>query len=339
MDDLLDVSRITQGKIKLRLEPVSLASVVSEAVETSRPVIDMNHHELVVVMPERDVSIHGDRARVMQIIANLLNNAAKYQNEHGHIELRVTADDASAVITVKDRGIGMSPEVLAEVFELFAQGERAPDRAQGGLGIGLSLVKNLAEMHGGSVEARSDGPGLGSEFVVRLPKLLMEMPGVTIERYDTGAPSPSRAARRILVVDDNEDAAESLAFLLRRDGHDVMIANDGVMALEMTAREHPAVVLLDIGLPGMDGYEVCRRIRAQGLVDAQVIAMTGYGQERDKQRSREAGFDTHTVKPVRTRRADATPRDAVGPRPRRGAAIRCHSGTSTSRASGCPFNQ
>jgi signal transduction histidine kinase len=296
VDDLLDISRITQGKIKLRREPVDLAAVVSDAVETSRPLIDAQRHELVVVMPEEPVPIDADRTRLTQVIANLLNNAAKYQNPRGRIELMVDRDPAGVAIRIRDQGIGIAPEILSEIFELFSQGERAPDRTQGGLGIGLSLVKNLVEMHGGRVSGSSAGIGCGSEFVVHLP-------GPANERAELVAPAggadPARPqSRRILVVDDNQDAAESLAMLLRMSGHEVMVAHDGHQALAIAAIERPGVVLLDIGLPGMDGYEVCRRVRQQGLADAQIIAMTGYGQERDRERSREAGFDTHTVKPV-----------------------------------------
>lgn len=297
VDDLLDISRITQGKIKLRREPVDLAAVISDAVETSRPVIDAQRHELVVIVPEDPIRIDGDRTRLTQVIANLLNNAAKYQNPRGRIELIVDRDPAGVAIKIRDDGIGIAPEVLSEIFELFSQGERAPDRTQGGLGIGLSLVKNLVEMHGGWVSGSSAGTGCGSEFVVHLPAPASEPAEPPV--VPAGGPDPARPQpRRILVVDDNQDAAESLAMLLRMSGHEVMVAHDGHQALAIAAIERPGVVLLDIGLPGMDGYEVCRRVRQQGLVDAQIIAMTGYGQDRDRERSREAGFDTHTVKPV-----------------------------------------
>jgi signal transduction histidine kinase len=297
VDDLLDISRITQGKIKLRPESVDLSAVIGDAVETSRPLIDAQRHELVVIMPEEPIRIEGDRTRLTQVIANLLNNAAKYQNPRGRIEVTVERDPGGVAIKVKDQGIGIAPETLTEIFELFSQGERAPDRTQGGLGIGLSLVKNLVEMHGGRVSGSSAGAGCGSEFVVRLPVPASER----AERPVAGASGPDAVpfqSRRILVVDDNQDAAESLAMLLRMSGHEVMIAHDGHQALAIAAIERPGVVLLDIGLPGMDGYEVCRRVRQQGLADAQIIAMTGYGQDRDRERSREAGFDTHTVKPV-----------------------------------------
>jgi signal transduction histidine kinase len=296
VDDLLDISRITQGKIKLRLETVDLATIVGDAVETSRPLIDAQRHELIVIVPDEPVRIEGDRMRLTQVIANLLNNAAKYQNPRGRIELTVESEPGLVAIKVRDQGIGIASDMLSEIFELFSQGERAPDRTHGGLGIGLSLVKNLVEMHGGRVWGASDGAGRGSEFVVRLPAAGSASVGRRAER--AGSDPVSGQPRRILVVDDNQDAAESLAMLLRLSGHEVMVAHDGHQALAIAAIERPGVVLLDIGLPGMDGYEVCRRVRQQGLADAQIIAMTGYGQDRDRERSKEAGFDTHTVKPV-----------------------------------------
>lgn len=297
VDDLLDVSRITRGKIKLRIEPLDLATVLEAAVETSRPLIDAHKHELLVTLPKDRVRIEGDLTRLTQVIANLLNNAAKYQNEGGRIELTAACERGEAVISVKDQGVGIAPEMLAQAFDLFSQGERAPDRAQGGLGIGLSLVKNLVEMHGGTVSGVSGGVGKGSEFVVRLPCLAAEPNALTDLPADS-AMTPAAHPLRVLVVDDSTDAAESLAKLLRLAGHEVLVAHDGPEALEIVAAERPAVMLLDIGLPGMDGYEVCRRIRQQGFSDARIIAVTGYGQARDRERSREAGFDSHAVKPV-----------------------------------------
>ena len=296
VDDLLDVSRITLGKIKLRPERLDIATAIAGAVEASRPLIESYHHEFIVTLPAHSVEVQGDLARLTQVVANLLNNAAKYQNESGRIELTVEQEDQDVVITVRDHGIGIPPQMLSEVFELFSQGERTLDRSQGGLGIGLSLVKTVVEMHGGSVSASSDGVDRGSEFVIRLPCLRPQESSVRVNplpgQRQVGSP------RRILIVDDSKDAAESLAMLLSLSGHQVAVAHDGVQALEAVAAERPEVVLLDIGLPGMDGYEVCRRLRQGGMDDALIIAMTGYGQERDRQRSKEAGFDTHTVKPV-----------------------------------------
>jgi signal transduction histidine kinase/ActR/RegA family two-component response regulator len=298
VDDLLDVSRITLGKIKLRPQALDLATVVARAVETSRPLIDAHRHELLITLPNGPVRVEGDRARLTQVIANLLNNAAKYQNDGGTIALTVERDAAFAVITVRDRGIGIAPEMLSEIFLLFAQGERTLDRAQGGLGIGLSLVKTVVELHGGQVSAASDGPGRGSQFSIRLPCLLQELDGYQVSSEEDEIEVPECPPLRILVVDDSRDAAESLTRLLRLGGHEVLIAHEGELALHLAATRQPSVVLLDIGLPGMDGYEICRRLRQSGLANALLIAMTGYGLERDRQRSQEAGFDTHLVKPV-----------------------------------------
>ncbi len=298
VDDLLDVSRITLGKIKLRPQALDLATVVARAVETSRPLIDAHRHNLLVTLPEGPVRVEGDRARLTQVIANLLNNAAKYQNDCGTIALTVEREAATAVITVRDHGIGIAPEMLSEIFQLFAQGERTLDRAQGGLGIGLSLVKTVVELHGGRVSAASDGPGRGSEFAIRLPCLLQELDGYRAGSEEDDTDIPDCPPLRILVVDDSRDAAESLTRLLRLGGHEVLIAHEAEHALHLAATEQPAVVLLDIGLPGMDGYEICRRLRQSGLAHALIVAMTGYGLERDRKRSQEAGFDTHLVKPV-----------------------------------------
>jgi len=298
VDDLLDVSRITLGKIKLRLQPLELASVVARAVETSRPLIDAHRHELIVTLPDGPIRVEGDRARLTQVIANLLNNAAKYQNDGGTIALTVEREAAAAVITVRDRGIGISTDMLQEIFELFTQGERTLDRAQGGLGIGLSLVKTVVELHGGSVSAASEGPGRGSEFALRLPCLLQELDGYRTRDDADASEVPDCAGLRILVVDDSRDAAESLSKLLRLGGHEVMVAHEAEHALHLAATQQPGVVLLDIGLPGMDGYEICRRLRQGGLPHALIVAMTGYGLERDRRRSQDAGFDTHLVKPV-----------------------------------------
>jgi signal transduction histidine kinase len=297
VDDLLDVSRITQGKIRLRLETVELGAIVNAAVETSRPLIESHRHELVVNMPESPVEIHGDRERLTQVVANLLNNATKYQKEGGRIELTARRDGNQAVITVLDRGIGISSPMLPHVFDLFSQEERASGHAQGGLGVGLSLVKKLVELHDGTVQVTSPGVGQGSTFSVRGP-CMPDRPSVA-PAAEKPHPAPSgEARRRILVVDDNRDSAESMAMLLRLAGHEVLVALDGTKALEIAAAERPGILIVDIGMPGMDGYELCRRVRQMGLVDARIIALTGYGQERDRQRAQAAGFDFHAVKPV-----------------------------------------
>ena len=295
VDDLLDVSRITRGTITLRAEPVEVATVVANAIETCRPLIDARRHELVVSLPDRALTLRGDPARLTQILANLLNNAAKYQDAEGRIEIDVTRDGADAVLTVRDRGLGIAPEALPRVFDLFSQiGRTGLHGTEDGLGIGLSLVKTLTELHGGTIEAHSEGIGKGSVFVVRFPHVVEAAQAErreTVSAY-TGPPL------RILVVDDNRDAAESLARLLRMGGHTVSVAHDGGRGLEMAVAEKPSIVFLDIGLPGMDGYEVCRRARERGLSDARIIAMSGYGQARDRARSKAAGFDGHSVKPV-----------------------------------------
>jgi signal transduction histidine kinase len=297
VDDLLDVARISQGKIKLRVESVDLRETVTNAIEATRPAIEAKKHTLTVSLPEAPLRINGDPVRLTQLVSNLLNNAAKYQDDGGHIDVVVRKEAGNAEIRVKDRGIGVAPAMRDEVFELFAQADHARGRVQDGLGIGLSLVKNLVEMHGGNVELISEGSGHGSEFVVRIPN---ERDAPVPE-----APAPVAAAttgtatkRRILVVDDNEDAATSMAMLLRLRGHDVTVVHDGLTAVAAATEHRPDVLLLDIGLPDLDGYQVCQQVRAHGLTDTQIIAITGYGQERDQIRAREAGFDSHTVKPV-----------------------------------------
>jgi PAS domain S-box-containing protein len=297
VDDLLDVSRISRGKIRLEKRRVALAVVLASAVEAARPRIDARRHELTVCLPPEAVWLEADAVRLAQVFANLLNNAAKYTEEGGRIRLTAECDGAEVVVYVRDNGIGISPEMLPRVFELFTQAERALGRSEGGLGVGLALVRTLVEMHGGRVEAHSGGAGKGSEFVVRLPVLRApskEESGQGVARVEVTGPS-----RRVLVVDDNRDAAESLAKFLALSGHDVRTAHDGKAALEAARAFRPEVVLLDIGLPGMDGYQVARRLREQeGERHAFLAALTGYGQEDDRRRSREAGFDAHLVKPT-----------------------------------------
>lgn len=300
LDDLLDVSRITHGKIELHKEPVDLVVAVAHAVETTRPFIEARRHELQVSLPAEPVWLEADPTRLEQILINLLSNAAKYTEPGGRIWLTAEREGAEAVLRVRDSGVGISPELLQCVFDLFTQGDRSPDRSQGGLGIGLTLVRSLTEMHGGSVQACSAGPGQGSEFMVCLPALPS-----TVE---TEIPGPRSAGseretwashRRVLVVDDNVDAAKMLAMLLEMWGHQVWVAHDGPAAIEVAMNYRPAVVLLDIGLPRMDGYELARRLRQQvGLSEALLVALTGYGHEEARRRSREAGFNHHLVKPI-----------------------------------------
>ncbi len=299
VDDLLEVSRITRGKIDLRKERIDLAAVVQNAIETSSPLIEASCHELTVNLSPEPLVLDADPVRLAQVVANLLNNAAKYTDPGGRIWLTAERDGIEAVLRVRDSGIGIPAEMLPRIFEMFAQADRSLGRAQGGLGIGLTLARSLVQMHGGTIHADSDGPGQGSELVVRLPLAPEVRPsseeGRREDRLHTAAP----AARRILIVDDNRDAAESLGTLLEIRGNEVQVAGDGPSALAAIGAWHPAVVLLDIGLPGMDGYEVARRVRAQpGLEDTVLIALTGWGQEDDRRRSREAGFDHHLVKPV-----------------------------------------
>jgi two-component system CheB/CheR fusion protein len=295
VDDLLDVSRITRGKIQLRKEPVELETVVSHALETCRSLLDARRQELTVSLPPEPLWLEADRARLTQVLANLLNNAAKFTEEGGHVWLTAERRDNEVVLRVRDTGMGMTQEMLTSAFDLFAQADHSLERSQGGLGIGLTLVRNLVQMHGGSVQAFSDGPGKGSEFVIRLPALRTARPVVQAAAGGEG-PTPSR---RILLVDDNVDATESLAVILRTSGHEVRTAYRAPAALEAARAFRPEVVLLDIGMPGMDGYEMARRLRQErGLENVLLVALTGYGQEEDRRRSREAAIDHHLVKPV-----------------------------------------
>jgi signal transduction histidine kinase/CheY-like chemotaxis protein len=299
VDDLLDVSRVMRGKIELRRERVELASVVARAVETVQPLVDAQGHELSVRMASESLPLDGDPVRLAQVVGNLLTNAAKYTEPGGHIWLTAERDEDVAVLRVRDDGIGIAPAMLPRIFELFVQVDHASTKAQGGLGIGLTLVKNLVEMHNGTVEARSEGLGKGCEFVVKLPvaaKAFDDDQGPEAGRRADQPPSPSGYC--LLVVDDNRDAADSLAMLLRLHGHEVRVAYSGMAALEMTKTYAPDVVFLDIGMPGMDGYEVARRLRGQpGSGKVVLAALTGWGQKEDRRRTAEAGFDHHLVKP------------------------------------------
>jgi signal transduction histidine kinase len=298
VDDLLDVSRITGGKIRLDLEVLNAASVVAAAVETSRPLIEESGHQMTVALPEEPVWVRCDRVRLAQVLSNLLNNAAKYTQRGGLIGLTVEQSGGEAVFRVADNGIGISAEMLPKVFELFTQVERSLDRSQGGLGVGLTVVKRLVEMHGGRVEASSSGAGGGSEFTVRLPAI--ESPPDTEAVADAPLENRSPAAPlRVLVVDDNADAADSLAWLLRHGEHEVRTAHDGRQAVELAHAFHPQAVVLDLGLPEIDGYEVARRLRQHADTrGALLVALSGYGQQEHRRRSSEAGFDYHFVKPV-----------------------------------------
>ncbi len=295
VDDLLDVGRITRGKLELRREQVELAAVVKSAVETSRPLIEQMGHELTITLPPQPVYLDADPVRLSQVYLNLLNNAAKYTEPGGHIWLTAERQDSDAVVTVKDTGVGIPAEKLPHVFDIFTQVDQSLERSQGGLGLGLTLVKRLTEMHGGSVEAKSGGPGTGSTFTVRLPVA----PGPAAAEPPPTEETAFIPHRRILIVDDNRDGADSLALMLRLLGNRVQMAYDGIEAVQAAEGFRPDVVLLDIGLPRLNGYEACRRIREQPWSkDMVLIAVTGWGQDEDKRRSLEAGFNFHMVKPV-----------------------------------------
>ena len=304
VDELLDVSRISQGKIALRKESVELGKIVAQSVETARPLIDQRGQKLVQDGPPGTVWLSADPARLAQVLANLLNNASKYTPEGGRIDLVVGATAGEATLVVRDNGSGIEPQLLPHVFELFVQGERSLDRSQGGLGVGLTLVKRLVEMHNGRVEASSEGLGRGATFKVTLPCI------AEVRSEPSRAPSEPVVAevygRRVLVVDDNLDAVESTAAFLRLEGHEVKTVTDGSQALASLKVFDPHVVVLDIGLPGLDGYEVARRLRARGDTShALLIAVTGYGQREDRQRAVEAGFDYYFVKPTDPREIHA----------------------------------
>ncbi|MDB5778444.1 MAG: domain S-box protein [Polaromonas sp.] len=305
VDDLLEVSYLTTGNVQLRLEPAHLKGIVDNAVDAARPFIAQHRHELSVSMPPEPVYVHADAGRLEQVLVNLLDNAAKYTSTGGHIGLSVDSAPAAAgqaaapmvTIRVRDTGLGIAPELLPRIFDLFTQADRSLDRSQGGLGIGLNLVKQLVELHGGTVTVSST-LCRGSEFVVRLP-VMQAAPPAALPGPGGSAQAPAKAAQRVLVVDDNRDGAQGLAMLLEMTGHGTRLAYDGPAAVQAAIDYRPDVVLLDIGLPGLDGYKVAQRIRQQeGLEKVVLVALTGYGQDSDRQRSQEAGFDHHLVKPA-----------------------------------------
>jgi CheY-like chemotaxis protein/two-component sensor histidine kinase len=297
VEDLLDVARINQGKIALQTEPLDLRAVVAHAIETAKPFLDSRRHQLQTTLPDSPVVLRGDFARLAQVVANLLNNAAKYTDEGGTIEVALTLRQGQAVVSVRDNGVGIDAELLPNIFELFEQGKRSLDRSQGGLGVGLTLVHRLVGLHQGTVTATSAGSGRGSEFQVVLP-CLSEVGDDTMPAMQRSLARP-RAGCRILVVDDNHDAAEATKVLLELAGHEVKMVGDGNEALASAPVFAPDVVLLDIGLPMMDGYQVARRLREVPQTRAScLIALTGYGQPADRERARAAGFDHHLTKPA-----------------------------------------
>jgi signal transduction histidine kinase len=294
LDDLLDVARVTRQKIELHVESLELMHVIATAIEMCRPLIDSRRQHLNVSLPEVPVRLRGDRARLVQVFGNLLNNAAKFTPEHGRITIAAERDGERIAVRVRDDGCGIAPEVLPTVFDLFSQAQRTLDRAEGGLGLGLTIARSIVLLHHGTIEASSDGPGRGAEFIVRLP---VPKDGNADEAATRRQWAGSAAPKRILIVDDNRDAGDSLAMFLRLDGHDVTTVADGPSALEIVGLQSPELILLDLGLPGMNGFEVAQRIRAQHPT-VRIAAITGYGQAEDRRRTRLAGFDQHFVKPV-----------------------------------------
>ena len=298
VDDLLDVSRITRAAVVLDKKPIDLRSIVRNAADASRQWFDERRQSFAVALPDERLMVEADEVRMNQIVQNLLHNAAKYTPDGGRVALSVGREEGQAVIRVRDTGVGMAPDLLTSAFDLFRQGSQGLDRRQGGLGVGLTLVQRLVTLHGGVVEARSEGPGQGSEFVVRLP--MREEPAIVREASEPPRPQAGGGpALRILLVDDNCDAAQSLRLLLEADGHEVRVAADGASGLAAAQSYRPEVVLLDIGLPKMDGYEIARRIRGDPALDGTVlVAVTGYGQMHDRARASASGFHYHLVKPV-----------------------------------------
>ena len=301
VDDLLDVSRIARGKVELKADLIEISEVVAKAIEMASPLLEQRNHTLAVQVPRRGLLVDADITRLSQVISNLLTNAAKYTPAGGHITVRGEAVDHEVTLRVRDTGIGITPEVLPHIFDLFVQERQAIDRAQGGLGIGLTIVRNLVERHGGTVQATSDGAGRGSEFTIRLPRATWAEQGESIPHdleIDRLA-SAKKDAPRVLIVDDNADGAEMLSIILSQKGYDTRVAHDAPRALQIAATFKPVTAFIDIGLPVMDGYELAERLRAMpSLAGIRLIALTGYGQESDRRRGREAGFDEHLVKPV-----------------------------------------
>jgi CheY-like chemotaxis protein len=296
IDDLLDVSRITTGKVRLRREVLDVAAVLDRARDSAKSLVEERQHTLACEYPRGQLWIEADATRMEQIVLNLLTNAAKYTPAGGRIALTATVEGATVMIRVEDNGVGIVPERLPEMFQLFAQGERSIARSEGGLGIGLTIVQKLVEMHGGRIDAHSGGPNQGSAFTVCLP--LTRRGAARGEKPETTAARETRG-RRVLIVDDNVDTAQGLSRLLARAGHFPQMAHDGLQALERARELQPEAVVLDIGLPGMDGLEVVQRLRQEeACARATIIAVTGYGQPADRQRALDAGFDHHMVKPV-----------------------------------------
>jgi len=299
LDDLLDVSRITRGRLELRRDSVDLLTLVGSAVETARPLIDAKNHSLTVNLPPEPLELEVDPLRLSQALSNLLTNAAKYTDAEGHITLTACQDEQGLSIRVTDNGIGIEPSVIKGLFEMFSQIDSAIDRAEGGLGIGLALVKGLVALHGGTVQARSAGLGKGSEFTIQLPRSVVVEPEALAPSVAEVVSVTHGLHGKIVVADDNRDAADSLKILLEFAGHDVFVAYNGQQALDLGVREHPQVFVLDVGMPDITGYEVARRIRQQAWGRGTLLlAVTGWGQDDDKEKAKAAGFDFHFTKPV-----------------------------------------
>jgi PAS domain S-box-containing protein len=299
VDDLLDVSRVTRGLVTLHVQPLELSGVIADAIEQVRGLFQSRHQHLALHLPAQAARVNGDRTRLVQVFANVLNNAAKYTPEGGHIDVRADVEDGSVVCSVEDDGLGISPDLLPHVFDLFTQAERSPDRSQGGLGLGLALVKSLVELHGGRVAVHSAGVGRGSRFVIRLP-CTVEHARADADGGDGRPAQPSPASLHMLVVDDNEDAAKTLCLLLEALGHSVDAVHDARGAIAYVRAHRPRIVFLDIGLPDMDGFALAGQLRSMPeAADAVLVAVTGYGRAGDKARAREAGFDRHLTKPVK----------------------------------------
>jgi PAS domain S-box-containing protein len=295
VDDMLDIARITRGNLVIEHQPVELAEAVRRAIETAAPAIEAARHTLELDLASSPLVVHGDLARLTQLLANLLNNSARYTPPGGRISVRAHAEGRQGVVSVRDTGRGIEPQIIPRIFDMFVQGRPALERVGGGLGIGLALARRIAQAHGGTLEAKSEGENRGSEFVLRLPL----SPGEPVREAAPLQAPPPALARRVLVVDDNVDAASTLDLLLRSLGHETRVAYDGVKALEIAGVFDPNVVLLDIGMPGLDGYEVARRLRAlKPGRRFRIVALTGWGQDSDREKAKEAGFDVHLVKPV-----------------------------------------
>jgi signal transduction histidine kinase/CheY-like chemotaxis protein len=302
VDDLLDVSRITRGKIELKKDAVEISQIVCQGIETASPLLEERSHVLSISVPRRGLLVDADDGRMAQVVANLLTNAAKYTDPGGEILVTAQREGGSIAIRVKDSGAGIAPEILPRIFDMFVQGKQSLDRTEGGLGLGLTIVRSVVELHGGVVTARSEGLGRGTEMEVRLPALpqqLLDLAPIEDDEPTTETSRPRLVGKRVLVVDDNSDAAETLADILRELGHTTSVAHDGPTALAAATAFRPHIALLDIGLPVMDGYELARRLREHpDLGKTHLFAITGYGQESDRERSRAAGFQEHLVKPI-----------------------------------------